>query len=187
MQDLPVVWLSPGTSAGAAYQNYVGGARPRDEAPAAGTAFPFYTDSALAQAIKAIANIPSATVRLTAHENPMGPCPAAIEAIRKVVPEGGRYLFNQTQDFVEAMAAVLEVPDPHVLASAGSSDPLHRAVLAFTSPRRSLVIADPGYEAPARAAKFVGAKVFQVPLRKDYTHDPQAMLPADPEAGLTYI
>jgi histidinol-phosphate aminotransferase len=153
----------------------------------AGTALPFYNESALAQDIKAIANIPSDTIRLNANENPMGPCPAAIEAIRKVVPEGGRYLFHQTQNFVETMAAVLEVPETHVLASAGSSDPLHRAVLAFTSPSRSLVIGDPGYEAPARAAKFVGAKVFQVPLRKDYTHDPQAMLRADPDAGLIYI
>src|SRR6266481_9126106 len=138
----------------------------------AGAALPFYNEAALAQDLKAIANIPPDTVRLNANENPMGPCPAAIEAMRAIVPQGWRYLFNQTFAFVEAMAATEGLPTSHVMACAGSSDPLHRSVLAFTSPSRTLVIANPGYEAPDRAARFMGAKVIQVPLRKDYTHDP---------------
>lgn len=153
----------------------------------AGAALPFYNEFALAQDLKAIANIPPDTVRLNANENPMGPCPATIEAIRAIVPQGWRYLFNQTFAFVEAMAAAEELPTSHVMACAGSSDPLHRSVLAFTSPTRSLVIADPGYEAPDRAARFMGAKVVKVPLRKDYTHDPQAMVQADANAGVIYV
>jgi histidinol-phosphate/aromatic aminotransferase/cobyric acid decarboxylase-like protein len=46
---------------------------------------------------------------------------------------------------------------------------------------------DPGYEAGARTAQFLGAKVHRVPLRKDYTHDVQAMVKAAPDAGLFYI
>src|SRR5438445_11510236 len=153
----------------------------------AGDSLPFYNEFALAQDIKAIANVPPDAVRLNANENPMGPCPAAIEAISRVVPQGGRYMFDQTHEFAEAMAAVEALPVTHVLPSAGSSDPLHRVVLAFTSPRRPLVIADPGYEAPAHAAAFIGAKVIQVPLRKDHSHDVQAMAHADPDAGLIYI
>jgi histidinol-phosphate aminotransferase len=153
----------------------------------AGACLPFYNEAALAQDIKAIANIPPEAVRLNANENPMGPCPAALEAIRKVTPLAGRYLFGQAQAFVEAMAAAEGLPASHVLPSAGSSDPLHRAVLAFTSPSRPLVLADPGYEAPERAARFIGAKVIQVPLRKDYSHDPQAMVRADPNTGVIYI
>ena len=59
----------------------------------AGAALPFYNESALAQDLKAIAAIPADAVRLNANENPMGPCVAAIEAIRAIVPQGGRYLF----------------------------------------------------------------------------------------------
>src|SRR5437868_15310578 len=70
----------------------------------AGAALPFYNESALAQDLKAIAAIPPDAVRINANENPMGPCPAAIEAIRAIVPQGGRYLFNQARDFVTAMA-----------------------------------------------------------------------------------
>jgi histidinol-phosphate/aromatic aminotransferase/cobyric acid decarboxylase-like protein len=85
------------------------------------------------------------------------------------------------------MAETEGLPVSHVMAFAGSSDPLHRSVLAFTSPRRPLVIADPGYEAPERAARFVGAKVVRVPLRKDYSHDALGMARADPDAGLIYV
>jgi histidinol-phosphate aminotransferase len=154
---------------------------------AAGAALPFYNEAALAQDLKEIASVPPDAVRLNTNENPMGPCPAALEAIRRVVPLGGRYLFDQTHSFVEAMADDVGLPATHVLPAAGSSDPLHRAVLAFTSPTRPLVLAEPGYEAPGRAAQFLGAKVVHVPLRKDYSHDVEAMARADANAGVIYV
>ncbi len=154
---------------------------------AAGSALPFYNEIALAQDLKAIGNIPPDSIRLHTNENPMGPCSAALEAIRQALPQGGQYNFGKTAAFVEAMAAAEGLPTSHILPSAGSSDPLHRAVLAYTSPTRPLVVADPGYEAPGRAAKFIGAKVISVPLRKDHAHDSKAMAQADPAAGVIYV
>ena len=60
-------------------------------------------------------------------------------------------------------------------------------MLAFTSPSKPFVTADPGYEAGERAAKFIGAKVIRVPLTKSYAHDVKAMAAANPNAGLIYI
>jgi histidinol-phosphate aminotransferase len=154
---------------------------------AAGAALPFYNEFTLAQDIKAIAQIPPDAVRLNANENPLGPCPEALEAVRRIAPLSGRYLFDQTFAFVDAMAASENLPASHVLPSAGSSDPLHRAVVAFTSSSRPLVTAEPGYEAPEGAARLNNAKVIKVPLRKDYSHDPKAMAIAHPEAGVIYI
>jgi histidinol-phosphate aminotransferase len=132
-------------------------------------------------------NLAPDTVRINANENPMGPCPEAAEAIHKVVSQGGRYLYNETFAFVAAMAEVNGVSKDHVMPFPGSSDPLHRAVLAFTGPSKSYVVAEPGYEAGTRAAEFVGAKTVKVPLRKDYAHDVHAMAQADPNAGLIYV
>src|SRR5262249_947011 len=77
----------------------------------------------------------------------------------------------------------------YVRAFPGSSAPLHQAVLAFTSPDRPFVTADPGYEAGENAARFIGAKVIRKPLLKDraYAHDVRAMAAASPNAGLIYI
>jgi histidinol-phosphate/aromatic aminotransferase/cobyric acid decarboxylase-like protein len=69
----------------------------------------------------------------------------------------------------------------------GSSGPLHQSVLAFTSPTKPFVTADPGYEAGARAANFIGAQVINVPLTKSYAHDVKAMAEASPTAGLIYV
>src|SRR5579885_513458 len=95
----------------------------------AGAALPFYNEAALAQGLSAGPRIPADAVKINANENPMGPCPEAIEAIQKLVPQGGRYLYQETFAFVDAMAATEGVPHDHVLPFAGSSDPLHRVVL----------------------------------------------------------
>src|SRR4030088_1605122 len=46
---------------------------------------------------------------------------------------------------------------------------------------------DAAYEAPMRAAAYSKARVFKVPLAKNYAHDVKAMVGADPNAGLLYI
>ena len=71
----------------------------------------------------------------------------------------------------------------------GSSLALHHAVIAFTSPERALIVAEPGYEAAAHAAEFIGAKVVRVPLRADGAHDLPAMLAAakTQPTGLFYV
>jgi histidinol-phosphate aminotransferase len=153
----------------------------------AGAALPFYNEAALAQGLSAAPGLGADAVRINANENPMGPCPEAIEAIHAIVAQGGRYLYGETSTFVETLAGIEGLSKDYVMPFAGSSDPLHRAVLAFTSPTKSFVIADPGYEAGERAARFVGAKVIRVPLCKDGSHDVKAMVAADPNAGLIYI
>jgi len=153
----------------------------------AGATLPFYNEAALAQGLSALPGLGADAVRINANENPMGPCPEAIEAINAVVAKGGRYLYGETNTFIDTLAGIEGLSKDYVMPFAGSSDPLHRAVLAFTSPTRSFVIADPGYEAGERAARFVGSKVVRVPLRKDGSHDVKAMSEAATNTGLIYV
>src|SRR6185295_9765745 len=93
-------------------------------------------------------------------------------------------------DALVATAAKLDGLEPeHFAVYPGSSLALHHAVIAFTSPARALVVADPGYEAAAHAAEFIGAKVVRVPLRPDASHDLPAMLAASKKqpTGLFYV
>lgn len=46
-------------------------------------------------------------------------------------------------------------------------------------------MANPGYG--SGAPKFIGSKLVQVPLRADYSHDVEAMIKADPNAGVYYV
>ncbi len=152
----------------------------------AGATLPFYNEPALAQLSK-IENVPPDAVMINANENPLGPCAEACEAIHGIVSRGGRYMYTETDVLQKLMAEQEGISQDSVQIFAGSSAPLHQAVLAFTSPTKSMVTAEPGYEAGERAARFIGAKVVRVPLTKDYAHDVKAMAAADPNAGLIYV
>jgi histidinol-phosphate/aromatic aminotransferase/cobyric acid decarboxylase-like protein len=152
-----------------------------------GAALSFYNEPALAQLSAIRGPMPPDAVKINANENPLGPCPEAAAAIHSVVQKGGRYLYEETFGFQEIMAELEGLKANYVQPFAGSSAPLHQAVLAFTSPAKSFVAADPGYEAGARAAQFIGAKVISVPLTKTYAHDVKAMAAADANAGLIYV
>lgn len=159
----------------------------------AGAALPFYNEPALAQ-LSMVRNMPADAVKINANENPMGPCPEAADAMYNAIKKGGRYEYEDTYDLAETLATVENVRfnykpgESYVDVYAGSSAPLHQAVLAFCSKERPLVKADPGYEAGERAAKFIGAQTVNVPLRKGtWDHDVKAMLAAAPNGGLYYI
>ena len=154
---------------------------------AAGSTLPFYNEQALAQLSMIKGGVPADAVKIDANENPMGPCAEALEAIHKAASNGGRYDYQLTVNMTDTLAEQEGVKPSYVKAYPGSSAPLHHAVLAFTSPTRPYVMADPGYEQGAGAARFIGAKTIRVPLAKDYSHDVKAMIAASPDAGLIYI
>ncbi len=132
-------------------------------------------------------NFPPGSIVINANENPLGPCDAARKAVAEIAPQGGRYSYWLTDELVKTFAEGQGLKPENVRIFPGSSEPLHFAVLAFTSPARSYVTADPGYEAGMRAAKYSGARVVKVPLTKAYSHDTQAMIAAAPDAGLFYV
>ena len=155
----------------------------------AGAALPFYNEAAFAQnAMRGRGEVSPDAVRISSNENPLGPCPEALEAICQVAKFGGRYSPHDEQgQLTQAVAAVDGLKPDYISIFAGSSDPLQRVTCAFTSPTRSYVMADPGYESGAGTARFIGANVYRVPLRKDHSHDVQAMVAKDPNLGLIYI
>jgi len=148
-------------------------------------AMPFFNEPALAQLSKVSA--PPDAILINANENPLGPCAEAREAVARMIPFGGRYRYGETDKVVELLEQQEGLKPGYVKIHPGSSGPLHQAVLAFTSPARPLVVGDPGYEAPGRAANFIGAQTIRVPLTKTYAHDVKAMAAASPNAGLIYL
>jgi histidinol-phosphate/aromatic aminotransferase/cobyric acid decarboxylase-like protein len=159
----------------------------------ASAAIPFFSEFAQAQQAAGRAGggrqrpayDPDAVV-ITSNENPMGPCPEGIEAMAKVGPLGWRYSpRGENLEFEGLLVSTENVKQGYVNGYPGSSTPLANCAPAFTSPTRSWVMGQPGYG--SGAGRFVGNKVVKVPLRKDYSHDVEAMIKADPNAGAYYI
>ncbi len=158
-------------------------------AGAAGATIPFGSERALAQLSNLGKRPTKGSVVINANEFPEGPTAAALEALLAVARNGNRYQYPETSDLIETAAKLEGLRAENFVAYAGSSLALHHGVIAFTSPERALVTVEPGYEAAARAAEFIGAQVVRVPLRADGAHDLRAMLAASKtkSAGLFYV
>jgi histidinol-phosphate aminotransferase len=154
-------------------------------AASAAFALRIVTEPALAMAARHMTQ--QEGVMIDANENPLGPCAAAREAVVAIAPQGGRYCDWLTDDLVKQLAQQESLKPEYVRVYPGSSEPLHHAVAAFTSPQRSYVTADPGYEAGMIASNVLHVRVVKAPLAKDYSHDVRAMLAAAPDAGVFYI
>ncbi len=154
-------------------------------AATAAMAFRVATEASLAAEERNVYH-PGAVV-IDANENPLGPCDAARKAIVDMAPQGGRYSYWLKEEFVKTFTEMEGLKPEYVRVFPGSSEPLHFSVLSFTSPTKSYVTADPGYEAGMKAAKISGARIVKTPLTKAYAHDVKAMLAAAPDAGLFYV
>jgi histidinol-phosphate aminotransferase len=151
---------------------------------------PILTESRLAYAARPHFADPNKGIHIDANENPLGPSQAARQAIADIIPKGGRYEFSMEMDLAETFAKIEGLNPESVLPFAGSSDPLHYTVLAFTDKSKPLVIADPGYEAPMWAAQVSGAPIIKVPLadpKGAATHNIKKMISAASTPGVIYI
>lgn len=130
---------------------------------------------------------PKDAVVINANENPLGPCTTGREAVIAMAAQGGRYCDWLAKELVTTFGNTEGLKPEYVRVFPGSGLALHFSVLAFTSPTKSYVTADPSYEAGMLAAKFSGARIAKVNLTKTYSHDVEGMLSAAPDAGLFYI
>jgi histidinol-phosphate aminotransferase len=133
------------------------------------------------------ANHSASAVMIDSNENPLGPSQSARDAVSAIIPQGGRYSFHLTGELAKIYAESEGLKPEWVSATVGSTPPLALTVLAFTSPKKSYVTADPGYEYGMMVAASTDVRVVNVPLTKTYAHDVRAMLAAAPDAGVFYI
>src|SRR5579872_4269712 len=155
-------------------------------AASAAAAFRGMTEPMLAAAARRRPHSKDA-VLIDANENPLGPCQAARDALAAIIPLGGRYSDNLTDELVSTFAQQEGLNPDWIYCTAGSTPPLGLSVLAFTSPQKSYVTADPCFEAGMNISSVAGARVVKVPLTKTYAHDVKAMLAAGADAGVFYI
>jgi histidinol-phosphate aminotransferase len=155
-------------------------------AASAAAAFHGMTEPMLAAAARRRPHAPDA-VLIDSNENPLGPCQSARDAVSAIIPLGGRYSDNLTDELVNLFAQMEGLNPDYISCTAGSTPPLSLSVLAFTSPQKSYVTADPCFETGMMMAGISGARVVKVPLTKTYAHDAKAMLAAGSDAGVFYV
>ncbi len=127
-------------------------------------------------------------IDLSSNENPYGPSAAALEAMTRSQAVAGRYPDAAEQETIEAIARLHGVGSDRVVLGCGSSEILRLCGAAFLGPGRTVVAAEPTFEAVLHYAEVTKAEPVKVPLTADFRHDLPAMARAcDTRAGLVYV
>ena len=109
-----------------------------------------------------------AAVRLSANENPYGPSPAALDAMRAACARAWRYPDEAAGQLIDDLSRLHGLPREWFLLGDGSSEILKLAASAYPG---KLVMAEPTFEAIAAYAKARGSPVVTVPLDSAFAHD----------------
>lgn len=126
-------------------------------------------------------------IRLDSNENPNGPGPRVLEAVRAMFGEAPRYPDVPTVELQRAIAAHHQVTPEQVLVGCGSGEILRMASYAFTGPQRALVTGAPSFEDPTRHSQMMNAEIRAVPVDAKLALDLDGMLRAVPGAGLVFL
>ncbi|WP_347506087.1 histidinol-phosphate transaminase [Pseudomonas anguilliseptica] len=120
---------------------------------------------------------PASIVKLASNENPLGPSPKALEAIRSELAELTRYPDGNGFELKSRLAARCGVQLNQVTLGNGSNDILDLVARAYLAPGLNAVFSQYAFAVYPISTQAVGALGKMVPA-KDYGHDLEAMLAA---------
>ena len=114
-------------------------------------------------------------IKLASNENPLGPSPKAVEAVREaaarmhVYPDGAAYALKSK------LSDKFGVDATQVLVGNGSDELIHLLGLVLLEEGDEMMMGDPSFSRYDAAAHLAPARLVKVPLDGDYRHDLPAM------------
>lgn len=130
---------------------------------------------------------PQDIVKLASNENPLGPSPLAIEAIRRALPELTRYPDGNGFALKQALSSRLGVSPAMITLGNGSNDILELVARAFVGRDDEVVFSEHAFAVYPIVTQAVGGRAVVVPAR-EWGHDLDAMAAAvTPATRLVFI
>ncbi len=120
----------------------------------------------------------SEAIKLASNENPYGPSPSAIAAIRNFAAEVHRYPDGDSGELKAALAARHGVNSNQILLGNGSNEVLELIIRTFAGAGDEVIYSARGFIVYALAARAAGATGIAVPEQDGLTHDLPGMLDA---------
>ncbi len=114
------------------------------------------------------------SIKLASNENPLGPSPKALAAIKKAVENLNRYPDGTGHYLSQALARKYEVDISQVLLGNGSNEIIELAVRTFVQPGDEVISAEPSFVVYKMITQAAGGTNIIVPL-KDGRHDLETM------------
>ena len=113
-------------------------------------------------------------IKLASNENPMGPSPLAIEAVKKVLNSTHRYPDGNALRLKEKISQKFKVNLNCLTVGNGSNDIIEFITRTFLSVADSAVFSEHAFAVYPLAVQAVGAECIEVPA-KEFGHDLEGM------------
>jgi histidinol-phosphate aminotransferase len=126
---------------------------------------------------------------LASNENPLGPGPVVMQAVKAAFGDGGRApgrYSGSARDLIDAIAKKQGVKPENVVLGCGSTQILRSATHLFTAKDKPLVGTIPTYEECAGYAEMMGRPVRPVALDGSFRIDLDKLADAAKGAGLVF-
>jgi histidinol-phosphate aminotransferase len=120
---------------------------------------------------------PSAIVKLASNENPLGPSPKAMEAMRDALEKAHLYPDGSGFCLCKAVATKIDLAPENVILGNGSNEVLEFLGHAFLNPGDDVVTSQYAFVVYKLIATSFGARTIEVPS-PDYQQDLDGMLAA---------
>jgi histidinol-phosphate aminotransferase len=114
-------------------------------------------------------------VKLASNENPLGPSPKAVAAVREALGNLHRYPDGASFALREKLSHRLDVAPDQLVFGCGADEILELVAKAFLGPGDECVFAWPSFAMYPIVTKGMGATPVAVPLDADLVHDLPAM------------
>ncbi|MBF0253525.1 MAG: histidinol-phosphate transaminase [Candidatus Omnitrophica bacterium] len=113
-------------------------------------------------------------VKLASNENPWGPSPAALRAMRKAAARVHRYPDAGAHLLRRELSRKFRVPTDRIVLGNGSDELIVMAMRAFVPPGSEIMTATPTFLIYKIAGTVQGARVNEIPM-KDFRYDLERM------------
>jgi histidinol-phosphate aminotransferase len=119
----------------------------------------------------------SRVIKLASNENPLGPSPRALDAVRKAVSDIYFYPDANSWCLRQALAKKFRLAAENILLGAGSDELIELIAKVFFRPTDEVVVSEHSFIRYRMAGDLMGCTVVAAPM-KNYTHDLEAMAAA---------
>jgi histidinol-phosphate aminotransferase len=104
-------------------------------------------------------------IKLASNENPLGPSPKALEAIKEALKDSYRYPDSACFYLKKKLATKLKLSESNLIIGNGSDEIITLALRAFVDEGEEVIVACPTFLIYEIAAKIQGAKLIKIPLK----------------------
>ncbi|UCC41649.1 MAG: histidinol-phosphate transaminase [Candidatus Aminicenantes bacterium] len=113
--------------------------------------------------------------KLASNENPLGPSPLAIQAIRETLEEGNLYPDDSCYDLKKSLSEHLGISSKNLCVGNGTTELILLLGVAFLNPGETFITSQSSFIMAKMVAQLMDSKLLEVPLNQN-RHDLDAIL-----------